>query len=60
MKSKTHASLREAISEYEKEVWARGNEAVLSSNENSLSIHTWAELQESPLFKAGLQQKVPT
>ncbi|KAK2761710.1 hypothetical protein FQN54_001538 [Arachnomyces sp. PD_36] len=60
MKSKSRAALRSAVSEYEKEVWVRGREAVLSSNENSLSIHNWEELQNSPLFKAGLQQKVPT
>ncbi|KAK2808403.1 hypothetical protein FQN50_004788 [Emmonsiellopsis sp. PD_5] len=58
MKSKTHASLCQAVSEYEKEVWTRGSEAVLSSNENSLSIHDWAKLQHSPLFRAGLRQKV--
>jgi hypothetical protein len=47
-----------AISAYEKEVWERGNEAVHSSNENSLSIHDWAKLQQSPLFRAGINQKV--
>ena len=60
MKSKTRSALRQAVSEYEKELWVRGSEAVPSSNENSLSVHNWAELQNSPLFKAGLQQKVPT
>jgi 2-polyprenyl-6-methoxyphenol hydroxylase-like FAD-dependent oxidoreductase len=47
-----------AISAYEKELWERGNEAVLSSNENTLSLHDWAKLQQSPLFKAGLSRKV--
>jgi len=47
-----------AISAYEKELWERGNEVVLSSNENTLSIHDWSKLQQSPLFKAGVKQKV--
>ena len=47
-----------AVTEYEREMWPRGREAVASGNENSLSTHDWNNLLKSPLFTAGVQQKV--
>jgi 2-polyprenyl-6-methoxyphenol hydroxylase-like FAD-dependent oxidoreductase len=46
-----------AITAYEQEMWRRGKEAVMSSNENSLSTHNWSTLLNSPLFTVGLKQK---
>ncbi|KAI9845094.1 MAG: hypothetical protein M1837_005098 [Sclerophora amabilis] len=47
-----------AITAYEQELWQRGKEAVLASNANSKSVHNWSELLQSPLFTAGLKQKI--
>ncbi|KAL1967229.1 hypothetical protein VTN77DRAFT_3520 [Rasamsonia byssochlamydoides] len=57
LKDKSVDSLAAAVAAYEKEVWERGKEAVEVSNVNSLSIHNWEQLQNSPLFTAGLKQK---
>ena len=47
-----------AITAYEQELWQRGKEAVIASNDNSLSTHDWNKLLKSPLFTAGLRQKL--
>ncbi|KKY17442.1 putative monooxygenase fad-binding protein [Phaeomoniella chlamydospora] len=47
-----------AIAAYEDEMRTRGKEAVLASTQNSLSTHDWNTLLKSPLFTAGLAQKV--
>jgi len=60
MKSRSSDALSAAVSAYEEELWQRGKEAVLTSNENSLAIHDWSKLQQSPLFTSGLKQKVAT
>ncbi|KAF2192840.1 FAD/NAD(P)-binding domain-containing protein [Zopfia rhizophila CBS 207.26] len=57
--SKLPGSLSAAATAYEKELWQRGKEAVETSNLNSMSIHDWEKLKESPLFQAGLKQKLP-
>ena len=51
-------SLKQAITEYEKEIVERGHEAVVSSTENSLMLTDWAKFTNSPLFKHGLKQGV--
>ena len=56
--AKPHSALVSALAAYEQEMWQRGKEAVITSNENSLSTHNWKELLKSPLFTAGLQQKL--
>lgn len=53
---KSPAALRPAFEAYEKEVCQRGQEAVESSNVNSVFIHNWEQLQHSPLFKMGLKK----
>jgi 2-polyprenyl-6-methoxyphenol hydroxylase-like FAD-dependent oxidoreductase len=54
----SQSDVSSAIAAYEEEMCARGKEAVLSSNQNSLSTHNWSTLLQSPLFTAGLKQKV--
>lgn len=48
--------LVDAIDVYEKEVVARGHEAVISSGQNSMMVTDWNQLKESPIFKVGVQQ----
>ena len=58
MPDKTPAALATAVSEYEKEVWERGKAAVESSAQNTLMVHDWAKMADSPLLKYGTVQKV--
>ncbi|KAF2160539.1 hypothetical protein M409DRAFT_59808 [Zasmidium cellare ATCC 36951] len=46
-----------ALDAYEKEIIPRAREAVKGSTENSLSVHDWSKLVQSPLFTTGLKQK---
>jgi hypothetical protein len=54
--TKSPESLSAVVSASQKEIWQRGNEAVTQSNINSLSVHSWEELKNSPLFTSGLKQ----
>lgn len=36
----------------------RGKEAVISSGENSLMVHDWERLKQSPVFTMGLKPLV--
>ncbi|ODM22450.1 hypothetical protein SI65_00038 [Aspergillus cristatus] len=56
LQDKSPGALRPALEAYEKEVLGRGREVVELSNLNSVSIHNWEELQNSPLFKMGLKK----
>ena len=47
----------EAINAYECEMIPRARDAVIGSNENSMSVHDWDKLLQSPLFTTGLKQK---
>ncbi|RYP19110.1 hypothetical protein DL765_003526 [Monosporascus sp. GIB2] len=47
---------REAVSAYEREMWQRGKEAVVSSNQNSMDTHNWDTLMQSALLRAGAKQ----
>lgn len=47
----------EAVSQYEREMIPRARDAVVGSNENSLSVHDWTKLVQSPLFTQGLKQQ---
>ncbi|KAL8716228.1 MAG: hypothetical protein Q9220_000133 [cf. Caloplaca sp. 1 TL-2023] len=47
--------LSEVISGYEKEVQERGRAAVISSGENSVMIHDWEQLKQSPVFTMGMK-----
>lgn len=58
MPEKTPEALAAAVLEYEKEVWQRGKAAVESSAQNTLMVHDWAKMADSPLLKFGTVQKV--
>ena len=53
-------SLKQEISEYEKEIVKRGHEAVISSTENSLMLTDWGKFTKSPLFQYGVKQGTQT
>jgi len=40
---------------YETEMQERGRAAVISSGENSLMVHDWDKIKESPVFKMGMK-----
>lgn len=46
-----------AVDAYEKQMLPRAQEAVVSSNHNSMSVHDWDTLLQSPLFTTGLKAK---
>ncbi|KAL8811884.1 MAG: hypothetical protein Q9223_003883 [Gallowayella weberi] len=48
-------SLTVVLAEYEKEMQERGRAAVISSGENSLMVHDWEQLKQSPVFNIGLK-----
>ncbi|KAL9604406.1 MAG: hypothetical protein Q9219_000594 [cf. Caloplaca sp. 3 TL-2023] len=52
--------IKETLATYEKEMQERGRAAVISSGENSLMVHDWEQLKQSPVFTLGLKplQKV--
>ncbi|KAL8990068.1 MAG: hypothetical protein Q9169_008213, partial [Polycauliona sp. 2 TL-2023] len=50
--------VKELLSTYEKEVQERGREAVISSGENSLMVHDWERLKQSPIFTMGMKALV--
>jgi hypothetical protein len=56
LENKSPSSIRHALTAYEKDIWERGKEAVISQNLNSVAIRNWEQLQESPLFKVGLKK----
>lgn len=45
----------EALAIYEKEMQERGRSAVISSTENSLMVHDWEQLKQSPVFTMGMK-----
>ncbi|KAL8690392.1 MAG: hypothetical protein Q9218_004154 [Villophora microphyllina] len=47
--------LTEAVRAYEEEMQERGYAAVVSSGENSLMVHDWERLAQSPVFKMGMK-----
>ena len=60
MTEQTPTALAAAVSAFEKELWVRGKEAVEISNENSLMLHNWEMIGNSPLFKIGGKQRLET
>ena len=46
-------ALTDALATYEAEVVERSNEAVLSSGQNSVMLHDWEQVMNSPLFQRG-------
>ncbi|KAM0799790.1 hypothetical protein BDR22DRAFT_898727 [Usnea florida] len=45
--------LKDALATYETEVVERGNQAVLSSGQNSIMLHDWEQVMNSPLIQHG-------
>jgi hypothetical protein len=58
MKEQTVEELRKAILAYEKDLWPRGHEAVLASNENTNLVHDWSTLMQSPLLTGGMAKEI--
>ncbi|KAK7052880.1 hypothetical protein VNI00_004200 [Paramarasmius palmivorus] len=50
-------SFKRALELYEPDVWKRGREAVILSDENSEEVHNWDKLKQSSLFKHGAKQR---
>lgn len=59
MKDHSPAELAAAVQRYEKDLWPRGHEAVLSSLENTYAVHDWKLMMSSPLMTGGLAREVP-
>lgn len=49
-------SLAEAVSEYDKEVFERGTAEMKVSLQQTLFIHDWPKLADSPMVKMGMHQ----
>ncbi|KAL9020503.1 MAG: hypothetical protein Q9185_002276 [Variospora sp. 1 TL-2023] len=47
--------ITEALAVYEKEVQERGRAAVIESGRNSVMVHDWEQLKQSPVFSIGLE-----
>lgn len=52
MKDYTGPELAAAVQRYEVELFPRGKEGVISSHENTISVHDWETMTESALFKS--------
>ena len=59
-KEKGTSRKAEVVSDYEKEMRVRTKEAVIGSLENSLAIHDWNKLLQSPLFTLGVRAEGDT
>lgn len=46
--------LSDVMAAYETELVERGREAVNSSGQNSMMVHDWEQLKDSPTFKQGI------
>ncbi|KAK3986103.1 hypothetical protein QBC44DRAFT_311584 [Cladorrhinum sp. PSN332] len=56
LSSSNNNNLVEAVTKYEKELWVRGLEAVQINLENTIAIHNWETLLQSPIYKSGLKK----
>jgi hypothetical protein len=56
MKAHTREELVLAVAKYEREVWQRGLNAVITNRENSLALHNWEKLKRSPLWVVGVHR----
>ena len=54
---KSSSDQQSAISAFETEMKARAGEEVRLSVINTTMLHDWTKVQESPVFKAGLNRK---
>lgn len=58
MAAPTREALADAVRKYEEELWPRGKEAVLASEENTNMVHDWDSMLQSPLFVGGMARNV--
>ena len=56
-KTKEHGVTATAVEAYEDEMIPRGRDAVIQSNNNSIAVHDWEHLMQSPSFAKGFRQK---
>jgi hypothetical protein len=56
MTNSTGSELAAAVKRYEADLFERGRDGVIASNENTNAIHDWKTMMESSLFKDGLQR----
>jgi hypothetical protein len=56
MKAHTREELAKAIGKYEQEVWTRGLAAVMENAENTVAVHDWEKVTQSPLVAKGLKK----
>ncbi|KAK4140987.1 uncharacterized protein C8A04DRAFT_31422 [Dichotomopilus funicola] len=54
MKEQTPEELARAVAKYEEEVWKRGHEVVMENKTNTLFLHDWEKVLQSPLFTTGV------
>ncbi|KAK0668363.1 hypothetical protein QBC41DRAFT_226336 [Cercophora samala] len=54
--SSSNNNLVEAVAKYEKEMWARGLEAVQVNLENTIALHDWRKVLLSPFYRAGIKR----
>ncbi|KAK0631243.1 hypothetical protein B0T14DRAFT_559063 [Immersiella caudata] len=57
MSEHTPAELAKAVQAYEKGMWPRGREAVEGNLENTLAIHDWDFVMQSPIVVKGLKKE---
>lgn len=48
--------LAAAVKRYEADLFERGRDGVVASNENTNAVHEWETMMESSLFTDGLQR----
>lgn len=58
MTEHTSEELAAAVKRYEADLFIRGREGVITSNENTNAVHDWATIMDSPLFKDGMQREI--
>lgn len=56
MTEQTPAELAKAVQAYEKGMWPRGLEAVTGNLENTMAIHDWNIVMQSPIVVKGLKK----
>lgn len=54
MKERTPEELARVVAKYEEEVWERGHEVVMENKANTLLLHDWEKILQSPLFTTGV------
>jgi hypothetical protein len=51
-------ALKEAVNEYEKEMFPRGAQEVMASRGNALALWNWDQMMESPLSRRGCKLEI--